>query len=118
MAHIRKRGKKWYIYYRVDGKVVGKSLQTTDQREARRKKRELEAELVRKRSRHLDPWGDFPAAVVNGTVTLISERHSSTDRRAAPRMHSSTTSGHVMWSGQNATSESTRCPFTKRPGRS
>ncbi len=63
MASIFQRGKRgtWWIKYYVDGKQVYHSLNTTDKREARRKKREVEGDEAKGGS--LRPVRDAPRAV-------------------------------------------------------
>jgi len=46
MAHLKKRGKKYYVWFYEDGTQRCVNLGTGDYREAVRKQREIEAELI------------------------------------------------------------------------
>lgn len=65
LTSIFRRGKKWYVYFRVDGRTTRESLKTSCQREATRLAERIESELRR---------GDYrsapPRVLVADTIEL------------------------------------------------
>jgi integrase len=80
MASIYKRGKVWWIHYLVGGKVVQKSLKTTNEQTALQKKKRVEGLEA---TGQLDPPTRIPVATFLETYCgYLKERHTERGYRA------------------------------------